>query len=146
MLRHLVALILFISFTNNGFCQGSAIGPDGKPMSVDLTMACSDPPAIFLVLEKPSGYKEGRKALIAALNEKVTLPKKVRGNVILMFLINCKGEASGFIVPKADDADIAKEVIEALTEIQGWQAGQQKEKPVDTYKTLSLGYKKGRFL
>lgn len=114
-------------------------------MSVDLEKACSDPATIFLVVEKPSEFKAGRKALIAALNEKVTLPKKARGTVFVMFLINCKGEASGFIIPKADDPAIAKQVMEALTEIQGWQAGRQKERPVDTYKTISLGYKKGRF-
>ncbi|MCE7990871.1 MAG: hypothetical protein HEP71_02785 [Roseivirga sp.] len=115
-------------------------------MKVDLAEACSNPPTIFMVVQKPAELKAGRKALIAALNEKVTLPKKAKGNVILMFLINCKSEASGFIIPKADDIDIAKEVIEALTEIQGWQAGLQNEKPVDMYEMISLAYKRGRFL
>ncbi len=145
MLRYVFTLLLTLSLTTNGYCQGTAVGPDGKPMSVDLAKACSDPATIFLVVQKPSEFKTGRKALVASLNEKVTLPKKARGTIFVMFLINCKGEASGFIIPKADDAAIAKDVVEALTEIQGWQAGLQNEKPVDTYKTISLGYKKGRF-
>ncbi len=145
MKKNLFILGIMTLLSFNLCAQGGFMDGNGNKAKVDLAGACSNPHQIFMVTEKSAELKDGRKNLIRLLNEQTELNRKARGQMFLSFLINCKGEASGFIAIKADDQEIAKRAIEALNKIQGWNAAQQKNKPVDSYKMLNLEYKKGRF-
>jgi hypothetical protein len=114
-----------------------------ESIKIDLSEACNKDKTSWTVQDLPE-YVGGNKKLIGDLNHLLTIDKDLTGKCYVSFLINCEGEASGFVITEGNtNNDLNKKIIESLVKLQNWKPGKYKNEDVDCTYTLRLVFKDG---
>jgi hypothetical protein len=151
MTRKLILLtVLFLAnltiHAQSGFKIRDKDGKIVEERLVDLSHACKKD-SVFAILSKQPEFKNGTNALIDSLNSKITIDPKLKCNIYIMFLVNCNGNASGFVTSDTKNVTLSSDIINVLKSLQFWiPAELQNKERVDCYKNLFVEIKKGKIM
>jgi hypothetical protein len=144
MIKTLTTLtLLLISYLSSGQSITINTAEGRKTLHADKSKACNKNLVFMTSAESPT-FDNTKGELDDRLNSLTNFDKKIKGQVIIWFTINCKGEAFGFQIIEGLDETINKKIIDSLTQIQDWKPGRQSGKPVDSVYNLKLAIKKGK--
>lgn len=132
----------FVFAQNDELTVKNHMGIEVNIKKADVSEACGR--VVYLMLTQSAKYKRSTRKLRKALNKKIDMPRRVNKEVAVRFLVNCKGEASGFVTSKNIEGHLADKIIEAFDEIQNWKPGIRRNKPTDMEVILLLDFKNGR--
>ncbi|MEN7548832.1 hypothetical protein AAG747_13000 [Rapidithrix thailandica] len=143
LINSLLFLIQLFAFGQSGFNIRNSSGELIEERKVDLSQACNQD-SIYLFVTKEPTYKPGMDALEETLNNELQFDKKLRYSAHLMFLINCEGQASGFIHTDRENSEYIEKVIAILDESQEWDSAKIGNRNVDRYMHMILVLKQGK--
>jgi hypothetical protein len=99
--------------------------------------AC-DTTLTYWAVETLPEYKGGFEKLLRDLNTNLNLEKHLNGRCRIDFMINCKGETSGFKFDSSFDKEFGNKFTKTFSELQNWKAGKYRNENVDCSYTLIL--------
>jgi len=125
---------IYVENTNNNL---------GK-YEVDIAQACNKD-SVYLV--NTAEFAGGISKFTELLNNQIVIDKKLKGKIEIKFLVNCKGEASGYVTTDylngSYDGKFNIEILEVFDLNQKWNPAMINGKAVDSFKILEFRIKKG---
>jgi hypothetical protein len=102
---------------------------------VTIKSGACDTTLTYWAVETLPEYKGGFEKLLRDLNTNLNLEKHLNGRCRIDFMINCKGETSGFKFDSSFDKEFGNKFTKTFS--QNWKAGKYRNENVDCSYTLN---------
>ena len=112
-----------------------------------LGQSSCDSNAVFTISEVPPYPKITYEQIESNLNKEISLAHFAlpeNGFVKIRFIINCQGESLNYKVLSTFDPELFKKIYQTLKSIS-WTPAKQGPRNVDSWKTLTISLKEGKF-
>lgn len=141
-------LILIIFFNRNAFSQNS-ISIDGVKYNIEKkenrSYIIKNGDTLIFVFDKMPKYPGGHDKMIRFIQKNLCYPKtalkeNVSGQVIIKFMVNCKGLVDSVQVIENVRKDLDDEALRVIRLMPRWRPGKLGNKPIDVWYEIPINF------